>query len=205
MAVGAALAFVAVTSTASSSGSRGDQAGPVPAPSEAAPSEAAATSEARLPGVSVSASSMTASTPIRLQIPRIGVDSDLASLGLADDGTMEVPAEGFPAGWYTGAPTPGELGPAVIVGHVDWGGAPGVFADLPDLEQGDEVTVLRADGTKAVFRVTLVEQFPKDRFPTDAVYGDLDHPGLRLITCGGSFDRQASHYVDNIVVFAVLL
>ncbi len=126
-------------------------------------------------------------------------------LGLRRDGTLEVPPQGFPAGWYTGAPTPGELGPAIIAGHVDWGGHPGVFHELRDLAPGDEVAVDRRDGSTAVFRVTRVEQFPKDAFPTAAVYGDIDHAGLRLITCGGSFDRRARSYDDNIVAFAELV
>lgn len=143
------------------------------------------------------------SEPVRIQIPAIGVDSDLMDLGLDPDGTLEVPPDGFPAGWYTGAPTPGELGPAVIAGHVSWRG-PGVFYDLHRLSVGDQVTVSRADGTAAVFRVTRVEQYPKEAFPTQEVYGDIDHAGLRLITCGGVFNRRTGSHDDNIVVFAEL-
>jgi len=139
-----------------------------------------------------------------VQIPAIGVDSELMELGLKADGTMEVPPEGFPAGWYTGAPTPGELGPAVIAGHVDWAG-PGVFYDLHRIQIGDEVTVTRADGSAPVFRVVRVEQYPKVGFPTDEVYGDIDRAGLRLITCGGVFNRATGHHDDNIVVFAELI
>ncbi len=146
-----------------------------------------------------------ASTPIRLQIPAIGVDSDLIDLGLEPDGTLQVPPTGFPAGWYTGAPTPGELGPAIIAGHVDWGGQPGVFFDLQDLTSGDEITVLRQDGSTARFRVDRVDRFAKDQFPTQQVYADLDHAGLRLITCGGEFDRQTRSYEDNLVAFATLV
>ncbi|MCW2698855.1 MAG: class sortase [Blastococcus sp.] len=148
---------------------------------------------------------MAASAPVRLRIPSIGVDSDLMALGLLDDGSLEVPPEGFPAGWYTGAPTPGELGPAIIAGHVDWNGRPGVFSALRKLEPGADVTVERQDGSAAVFRVQSVQQFQKDAFPTDAVYADIDHAGLRLITCGGGFDAAAHSYRDNIVVFADLL
>jgi hypothetical protein len=148
---------------------------------------------------------MARSAPVRVQIPAIGVDSTLMQLGLRADGSLQVPPSGFPAGWYTGAPTPGELGPAILAGHVDWGGQPGVFSRLHDLQPDEEVTVARQDGTAAVFRVTQVKEYPKDKFPTDVVYGDLDHPGLRLITCGGSFDRQARSYDDNIVAFADLV
>ena len=147
---------------------------------------------------------MLAATPVRLQIPTIRVDSELIDLGLQTDGTLEVPSSGFPAGWYTGAPTPGELGPAIIAGHVDWGGQPGVFFDLRELSRDDEIAITRMDGSTARFRVTHVEHFAKDAFPTQAVYGDLDHAGLRLITCGGSFDRQMRSYDDNLVVFAEL-
>ena len=148
---------------------------------------------------------MAASRPVRVQIPAIGVDSELMDLGLQDDGTLEVPPTGFPAGWFTGAPTPGEQGPAVIAGHVDWGGAPGVFWALRDVVAGDEITVSRADGSSAVFRVTQVGQYDKDAFPTAAVYADLDHAGLRVITCGGEFDHAAHSYEDNTVVFADLV
>jgi sortase (surface protein transpeptidase) len=126
-------------------------------------------------------------------------------LGALADGTMEVPPVGFPAGWYSNAPTPGELGPAILAGHVDWGGRPGVFYRLRDLKSGDKITVDRQDGSAAVFRVTRVEQFPKNDFPTGLVYGDIDHAGLRVITCGGAFDRRARSYESNIVVFADLV
>jgi sortase (surface protein transpeptidase) len=147
----------------------------------------------------------TSSPPVRLLIPAIGVDSDLMELGLQADGSLEVPPTGFPAGWFTGAPAPGATGPAVLAGHVDWEGSPGVFYDLRLLEPADEITVTRTDGSSVVFAVTSVEQFDKDAFPTAAVYGELDHPGLRLITCGGAFDRGARSYTDNIVVFADLV
>jgi hypothetical protein len=144
------------------------------------------------------------SEPTHVRIPSIEVDSALVGLGLQDDGRMEVPPGAFPAGWYTGAPTPGELGPAILAGHVDHGGRAGVFSRLHDLQPGDAVEVSREDGTTVVFRVTQVEQHPKDTFPTVAVYGDIDHAGLRLITCGGPFDRRVRSYEDNIVVFAEL-
>jgi sortase (surface protein transpeptidase) len=148
---------------------------------------------------------MARSAPVRIGIPSIGVDSALMGLGLEADGSLEVPPEGFPAGWYTGAPTPGELGPAIIAGHVDWAGSPGVFFSLRDLGPGDTIDVDREDGSTARFAVSSVQQFPKDAFPTEAVYADIDHAGLRLITCGGSFDRDARSYRDNIVVFADLV
>jgi len=144
------------------------------------------------------------SVPVRLQVGAIGVDSTLMNLGLRSDGTMEVPAGGFPAGWYNGGPTPGELGPAIIAGHVDMLG-PGVFYKLHLLKAGDQVTVTRADGSKPVFRVTRVALFAKNAFPTQLVYGNVNRSVLRLITCGGSFNSQTGHYEDNIIAFAELL
>ena len=155
-------------------------------------------------GPAVEAAPLARSTPVRVRIAAIGVDSGLMDLGLRADGSLEVPPSGFPAGWYTGGPTPGELGPAIIAGHIDWNG-PGVFYNLHNLKPGDQVTVTRADGSKPAFRVTRVAQFPKDQFPTKLVYGNIDHAGLRLITCGGSFNSQSGHYEDNIVVFADLI
>lgn len=125
-------------------------------------------------------------------------------LGVKADGTMQVPPGGFPAGWYTGAPTPGELGPAIIAGHIDMNG-PGVFYNLHNLKPGDKISVTRKDGSRPVFLVTRVAQFAKADFPTALVYGNIDGAGLRLITCGGSFNSQSGHYEDNIVAFADLV
>lgn len=143
------------------------------------------------------------SIPVRLTIPGISVDTELMGLGLLADGSLEVPPKGFPAGWYTGAPTPGELGPAIIAGHVSHRG-PGVFYDLARVRPGDPVLVERTDGSVATFIVTDVGQYPKTSFPTDAVYGAISHAGLRLVTCGGAWDDSTGHYEDNIVVFAEL-
>jgi len=147
---------------------------------------------------------LTRSTPVRLQIPAIGVDTVLIDLGVARDGTLQVPPDGTRAGWFTGAPTPGERGPAIITGHVDWNGD-GVFFRLHQLTPGRRIEVTRQDGSTAAFAVTRVQQVPKGSFPTQQVYGDVDHPALRLITCGGSFDQSAHSYRDNIVVFADLI
>ena len=125
-------------------------------------------------------------------------------LGLRSDGSLQVPTGGFPAGWYTGGPTPGELGPAVIAGHVDMKG-PGVFYRLHDIAAGDQIMVTRADGSTPVFRVTQIRQYRKDQFPSQLVYGNIDHAGLRLITCAGTFNSASGHYEDNLVVFADLV
>ncbi|TDU84298.1 sortase family protein [Kribbella voronezhensis] len=147
---------------------------------------------------------MRPSTPIRVVIPAIGVDSGLIRLGLKSNGGLQVPPDGFPAGWFTGGPTPGEKGPAVVLGHVHWAGRPGVFARLRGLQPGDKITMTRQDRSAAVFRVVTVRQYPKSTFPSAAVYGDLDHAGLRLITCGG-LDRISGKYEANLVVFADLI
>lgn len=143
-----------------------------------------------------------ASRPVRLQIPVIDVDTRLITLGLQPDGTIEVPDTEDVAGWYRHSPIPGSLGPAIIAGHVNSRTEPGVFVRLHELGRGDGVRVTRADGTAALFRVERVQRYPKAAFPTTAVYGNIDHAGLRLITCGGSFNESTGHYRDNVVVFA---
>ncbi len=142
------------------------------------------------------------SVPVRLRIPAIGVDSKLMDLGLQPDGTLETPPGAFPAGWFTGAPTPGELGPAIIVGHVRYV-TPGVFARLTELKADDAILVRRRDGSTARFRVTRLSHFAKAAFPTKKVYGNIDHAGLRLITCGG-LDATTNKFDENVVVFADL-
>jgi hypothetical protein len=200
--VAALAATVTIGATACSNSTGTAVAGSGSATNQAQPSSQPVPGSAS--GSIVDAVALGRSAPVRVLIPSIGVDSGLMDLGLGADGSLEVPPTGFPAGWYTGGPTPGELGPAIIAGHIDWKG-PGVFYNLHRMKPGDLVTVTRADGSKPAFRVTRVEQFPKDRFPTKLVYGNIEHPGLRLITCGGSFNSQTGHYEDNIVVFADLI
>ncbi|SDX74636.1 Sortase family protein [Modestobacter sp. DSM 44400] len=148
---------------------------------------------------------LPASDPVQVRIPALGITSRVMHLGLQRDGSMEVPPAAYPVGWYDHSPTPGQLGPAVLAGHVDWNGNPGAFYGLAELLPGDEVVVDRADGTVATFRVDRVEEHAKDEFPADAVYDDIDSAGLRLITCGGSFDEDAGDYRDNVIVFASLV
>jgi LPXTG-site transpeptidase (sortase) family protein len=168
--------------------------GPPAAPAPPAPAAPPVQAAAPLP----------ASPPKRLHIPSIAVDSELVRLGLAADQTLEVPTDFDLAGWYLESPTPGEMGPAVIAGHVDSREGPAVFYRLAQLRPGDEIHVDRADGSVASFRVDRLEQVPKDRFPTQRVYGDVGYAALRLITCGGEFDRDTGHYRDNVVVYASL-
>ncbi|MEZ0074734.1 class F sortase [Planotetraspora sp. GP83] len=146
------------------------------------------------------------SAPTRLVIHDIGVDAPLRAVGLTPNGEIEVPplsARNL-AGWYQYGPTPGELGPAVIVGHVNTRSGPAVFMRLRELAQGDTVQIGRRDGTVAVFTVDGVEQVSKKAFPTERVYGNTDHAALRLITCGGVYNRKTHSYTDNLVVYASL-
>jgi sortase (surface protein transpeptidase) len=146
------------------------------------------------------------SVPVHLDIPAIGVSTPLMALGLNGDGTVAVPPlrPDAPAGWYRHFATPGEVGPAVILGHVDTAAGPAVFYRLRDLRPGDTVTVRRTDGSSAVFTVDRLAQYPKSAFPADAVYGAVDHPALRLVTCGGAFDAIHGEYRGNLIVYTTL-
>ena len=146
--------------------------------------------------------------PVHLSIPAIGVDSDLGTIGLQPNGEITAPplARDSHAYWLDVSPTPGQLGPSVILGHVDsarWG--PAVFFELGKLRQRDRIEVTLADHTVAVFAVTHVNEYEKADFPTMAVYGNTDHAALRLLTCGGTFDYADRSYESNIVVYAALV
>jgi sortase (surface protein transpeptidase) len=142
--------------------------------------------------------------PVRIDIPAIGVSSALVRLGLNPDGTMQVPGDYGVAGWFTGGPAPGDTGPAVIAGHVDSRNGPAIFYRLGSLQSGDAIKIRRADGTTARFLTDTVARYPKRAFPTQAVFGPEPDPVLRLITCGGRFDRARRSYVDNVIVTAHL-
>ncbi|MFI5837482.1 class F sortase [Micromonospora sp. NPDC051300] len=147
---------------------------------------------------------MADSPPVRVRIPSLRVDAPIVPLGLRPDGAMQVPDSATDVGWFTRAPAPGALGPAVLAGHVNWKGRAGSFFDLARLRPDTTLAVRRRDGSTAVFVVTRVEQHPKDRFPTEDVYGPTDHAALRLITCGGEFDPRRDSYRDNVIVYARL-
>jgi sortase (surface protein transpeptidase) len=171
-----------------------------PKPSPARPTARAGQSDVR---DKITGLVLPESDPVSLSIPKIGVQSTLVKLRLDSKGKMETPAPPV-AGWFTRAATPGALGPAVIAGHVTWNG-PAVFKRLDSMRRGDEVTVTREDGKVAVFTVSRVARYSKSRFPTRAVYGPIDHAGLRLITCDGTYDAARRAYSDNLVVFARLV
>jgi sortase (surface protein transpeptidase) len=140
--------------------------------------------------------------PVFLTIPRIGVHTDLITLGRTPQGTLQVPSSTTVAGWYGGGPRPGEIGSAIIVGHIDSTQGPGVFFRLRLLRAGNLVYVRRSDGTLAVFRVTEQRMYPKSDFPTQRVYGPAPDAELHLITCGGTFDSATGSYLSNVVVYA---
>lgn len=142
--------------------------------------------------------------PARVSIPAIGVDSGLSSIGVDGSGALVPPSDFSRVGWFAAGPAPGEVGPAVLAGHVDDYTGPAVFYRLEDLTAGDQVVVTGGDGQTVPFTVTRVAAYPKSSFATAEVYGPTTGAELRLITCGGTFDRSRRSYEDNVVVFARL-
>ncbi|WP_084772011.1 class F sortase [Nonomuraea candida] len=149
---------------------------------------------------------MKAARPTAVYIPSIGVAAPLMELGLDAKGAIQNPPFDPPnlAGWYRYGPVPGQRGAAVITGHLDTRTGPAVFARLKDVRRGDQVQVLRADRSVAVFVVDRVEHTPKRAFPAKKVYAKLRYPALRLVTCGGAFDRRTHSYERNTIVYAHL-
>lgn len=174
---------------------------PAPTASEPDSSRPAATS-----GTPPVVTSLAHIAPVQLIVPAIGVDTSLVNLGLNVDGTLEVPVDFAKAGWFTGGNYPGDPSgpPGLIAGHVDNSTGPAVFYDLRNLAVGDEVHVVRADNTVAVFAVTATAQYPKDDFPAAELYAPVEGSEIVLITCGGDFNENARSYLDNFVVRALL-
>lgn len=139
--------------------------------------------------------------PVRVTIPAIGVDAVVIDLDLRGD-APEVPADFAEVGWYTQTRLPGEIGPAVLAGHIDSRTGPAVFYRLDELEPGDEITVADADGQERTFAVVGSGQYGKDALPAEVFGVTGDGADLRLITCGGTFDAEVGHYRDNYVVYA---
>ncbi|MFG3247719.1 class F sortase [Streptomyces sp. NPDC048187] len=195
---GHALAAVALAVLlAGCGGGQGDGDAVRPATAAAAPPPASASVRPVRP--------LARSVPVRLRIPAIGVDTPVMSLGLASDGTVEVPpvTDDDRAGWYRHSPTPGQVGPSVLLGHVTVGRyGDGVFRQLARLHRGDRIEARLENGSTAGFTVTALRTVAKADFPTDDVYGDVAGPELRLITCGGP--RDGEEYRDNVIVFARL-
>ncbi len=197
----------AASTTTASTASSSSKAAPA-APAKAAPTK---TAPIVVPSFTTTVKGLILqeSKPVSLSIPALEVKSALLDLGLNSDGTVQVPSLTDPdskAGWYKNSPTPGSVGPAIILGHIDskqFG--PGVFYELGNLKPGAEVDVTRQDGTVAVFKIDGVRSYPKNNFPTKEVYGNIDHAGLRLITCGGTFDPSKRSYESNIVAYASLV
>ncbi len=144
---------------------------------------------------------------MRLVIPSIGVRAPVGRVGLADDGSIAVPAleRHNETGWYDRGPTPGQFGPAIIVGHTDTRTGPSVFHDLVKLRPGARIEVTRQDRSVAIFEVNSVEHFDKAALPAERVYGDYRRPALRLITCGGPWLGGSIGYADNVIAFASLI
>ena len=153
-----------------------------------------------------SAYTLPKSNPVRLSIPSIGIDTIFEEpLGVHEDQSVEVPDSFDAVGWYQFGPTPGELGPAVVLGHVDSVAGPAVFYSLGQLTPGDTIAITREDGSIATFRVNGLNRYEQEGFPTELVYGDLDYAGLRLVTCSGIYDKGKARYSHNLVVYASLV
>ncbi|RJL30780.1 class F sortase [Bailinhaonella thermotolerans] len=152
------------------------------------------------------AAPLAKAVPTRLVIPKIKVNAPLRSLGVDKNQEIQVPPLKYKnlAGWYKHGPTPGQAGPAVILGHVSNRNGPAVFGRLRDVGRGDKIEVVRSDKTVAVFVVDGVEQVNKRTFPSLRVYGNQRNATLRLVTCGGTYNRRVHSYRDNIIVYATL-
>lgn len=145
-----------------------------------------------------------AAAPVRIDIPELGIESDLERVGKQKDGTIGVPSNPHKAAWYVDSAPPGHVGSAVMLGHVDSKTGAAVFYRLHELRKGDAVVVHRADKSVVKFVVDRVQKIPKDEFPTVDVYYPTVEPTLRLITCGGTYKRSAGGYQSNVIVFASL-
>jgi hypothetical protein len=151
--------------------------------------------------------SLEASRPTRIAIESIGVKAPVRQVGLAADGSIAVPPldRHNEAGWYDRGPTPGQSGPAIIVGHADTRTGPSIFHGLVKLRPGALVEVTRTDRSVAIFEVNSIERFDKAKLPVERVYGDYSRPALRLITCGGEWIGGSIGYADNVIAFASLI
>jgi sortase (surface protein transpeptidase) len=145
------------------------------------------------------------SRPIKITIPSLGVNTKVGTLGLQPDHQVMVPTNTRVVGWYKDGPPPGQIGSAVILGHVDSTQGPGAFFALKSMKAGARINLVLADGAVTVFAVTKVVQYSKSSFPDRLVYGSNGTRALQLVTCGGTFDHATGHYESNIVVFSHLV
>lgn len=158
------------------------------------------------PRAVISGPIMNASEPVRLVIPKLNINVVFTEpTGLNDAGELDLAQNYEDVSYYRYGPTPGELGPAVVLGHVDSVDGPAVFYALGQLEVGDRMLIERADGSTAVFLVTELERPSQNAFPTEKVYGNIDHAGLRLVTCSGVYDKGEQRYSHNLVVYGTLV
>lgn len=183
---------------------------PAAAPQSASPPSAAhgpptSSSTPTTPKTANPPAALARSVPVALRIPAIGISVSLGTLGLNPDRTVEVPTNYQQPGWYRLGPTPGQVGSAVILGHVDDKSGPAVFYKLPTLRAGDKVDVSLADGAVAHFAVKTVESYLKTQFPSRKVYASHGYSGLQLVTCGGAFDTRTGHYLSNVVAYTTLV
>lgn len=189
------LVVTACNSLAEAGSSRSVKLSPPPAPeAEAEPDREPRESEPEHAAEEVA-------EPVRIRIPSVDVDAEIVGVGLQGDGAMETPDFGL-AGWYTEGPKPGEEGPSVVVAHVDSKAGPDVFYRLKELRPGAEVHIERSDGSTATWVSESSEQTDKDELPVESIWSPTDEPVLRLVTCGGAFDRSIGHYTDNVIVYA---
>ncbi|TQJ53325.1 class F sortase [Streptomyces sp. NBC_00080] len=146
--------------------------------------------------------------PQRIDIPHLGVQAPVVARGLDPEGGIDPPPfdQAGVVGWYAAGAKPGARGTALLVGHVDTETRPAVFYKLSTLKAGETVRVVRDDGKVAEFTVDDVEVVRRDRFDARQAYGPRqpDRAELRLITCGGTFDRVSRSYTANVIVSAYL-
>lgn len=148
---------------------------------------------------------MPASQPVEVDIPSVNISTPVIPTDLRSDGSIQVPDSSDEAGWYDKSPTPGQLGPSIIVGHVDYLTGIAAFWRLRYVQPGAEVDINRADGSVARFKIDSIGDYSQNNFPSSLVYGNINEAGLRLITCSGVFDSATRHYSDNLVIYASLM
>ncbi len=143
--------------------------------------------------------------PTSLSIPSLKINAPFVEVGLNADKSLQTPDKPNEVGWFAYRPKPGDIGPAVVVGHFDTAKGPAVFQNLKNIKPGDNIIITRADGSTVTYRTDSVTTYSQDNFPTDAVYGNINYAGLRLITCSGTYSKKVKHYSDNLVVYASLI